>query len=86
MGQNPNASLMIDFQHLVAQLLLQAAKLDGGGGALLSALALDLLHFVQGIDERGIRRADGLDIHHAAFGFLRRLDRAHLEAARWSYP
>ena len=58
---------MIDFQHLVAQLLLQAAKLDGGGGALLSALALDLLHFVQGIDERGIRRADGLDIHHAAF-------------------
>ena len=53
--QGASAGLIVDFKHLVAQFLFQAAKLDGGGGALLSALALNLLHFGQGVDERGVR-------------------------------
>ena len=68
--QGASPGLIVDFKHLVAQFLFQTAKLDGGGGALLSAFALNLLHFGQGVDERGVRGADGFDIHNAALGFI----------------
>ena len=38
----------MDGEHLVAQLLLQAAQLDGRLGTLLRALALNLLYLGEG--------------------------------------
>ena len=71
--------LAVDLENLVAEFLFEASKFDRGLCTLLSTFALNLLNLGEGLDEAGVRNADGFHVDDAALGFPCGLDGSGLE-------
>ena len=74
--------LLTDVQQLLLQLAFDTAQLLLGLAALLTAVVLDLDHFVQGLHQHLVGVLQGLDIHDAPLCFPGSLYRCQMQHIR----